>query len=134
MTAITAHPSNLIGKKDPYIRPTMTTPTTPAAAPAAPAPFVSTPAEKAIGYFEAVLHRDHAVLISQYKWTLDECQALNTEAQTFAASKLLAAGNILNRKAAPPAAPVTAPPAAAPTKAATFRPYAGDNSKYKAVA
>lgn len=91
----------------------MTTPATPT-----PAPYVSTPAEKAIGYFEAILHRDHAVLISQYKWTLDECQALSNDAQTFAAAKLLAAGNILNRKAViPPAAP--AKPAPAPAEPVT---------------
>lgn len=93
----------------------MTTSTTPA-----PTPFISTPAEKAIGYFEAVLHRDHAVLISQYKWTLEECQALNNDAQTFAASKLLAAGNILNRKAVIPPAPAPDKPAATVTQRPQF--------------
>ncbi|MCG7367299.1 hypothetical protein MHZ90_14335 [Pantoea sp. ACRSH] len=70
---------------------------------------LSTPSEQALAYFTAKLNRDHVTLMRDFKWTLEECQALDVEQQDHAANKLLAAGNILNRK--------TPQPVAAPVKA-----------------
>lgn len=65
---------------------------------------LSTPSEQALAYFTAKLNRDHVTLMRDFKWTLEECQALDVEQQDHAANKLLAAGNILNRKTPQPVA------------------------------
>ncbi|WP_333892860.1 hypothetical protein [Atlantibacter subterraneus] len=111
----------------------MTTPTIAAqAAPTISSPIpLSTPSEQALFYFTAILNRDHATLIRDFKWTLEECQALDVEQQNHAANKLLAAGNVLNRKTPQPAPAQPAPPATmTPTQRPTFQPFAGSGSQF----
>lgn len=102
----------------------------------------SAPSELALDYFTAILTRDFTTLTTKFKISLDECKLIGLDAQNMAASKLMAAGNILNRKApvtraalqangiTPPPATVTPPAPAASAPVATFQTFAGASSKY----
>lgn len=102
---------------------------------ASPIPL-STPSEQALAYFTAKLNRDHATLIRDFKWTLEECQALDVEQQDHAANKLLAAGNILNRKTPQPLPEksTTPAPTVTPAKAHFFQSVAAAQDTRSQVA
>lgn len=63
-----------------------------------PAPQAHTVANLAISYFEAVLTRDSQTLRDQFGYSKQECEAIEPGQQQHAASKLMAAGNVLTRK------------------------------------
>ncbi|HDS5694121.1 TPA: hypothetical protein QHW38_003590 [Escherichia coli] len=63
-----------------------------------PAPQAHTVANLAISYFEAVLTRDSQTLRDTFGYSKQECEAIEPEQQQHAASKLMAAGNVLTRK------------------------------------
>lgn len=71
----------------------MTTPTI-----STPTPQAHTVANLAISYFEAVLTRDSQTLRDTFGYSKQECEAIEPEQQQHAASKLMAAGNVLTRK------------------------------------
>lgn len=90
-----------------------------------PAPQAHTVANLAISYFEAVLTRDSQTLRDTFGYSKQECEAIEPEQQQHAASKLMAAGNVLTRKTPQLPQAVKQPEAATVTQLppkATFNP------------
>lgn len=91
-----------------------------------PTPQAHTVANLAISYFEAVLTRDSQTLRDTFGYSKQECEAIEPEQQQHAASKLMAAGNVLTRKT--PQLPLAGketgkqPETATVTKLPTFNP------------
>lgn len=85
-----------------------------------PTPAPHTVAQLAINYFEAVLTRDSQTLKTMYGYSKQDCDNIEPEQQQQAASKLLAAGNVLARKTPQPLPASTPPPTVTPTVKPTF--------------
>lgn len=96
-------------------------------------PTPHTVAQLAIQYFEAVLTRDSQTLKDVYGYSKQDCDNIEPDHQQQAASKLLAAGNVLARKTPQPVItkqPANVTKATAPDVKPTFQPFAGSSSQF----